>query len=361
MKKSIKIIIAVIVIIVLIIAINNSRKNDNQGIKIGVILPLSGPASLVGEDYKKGMDMAADEFGIKLNYQDGKASPVDSLNAAQQLYNSGNNIIMTAFRGASLSVASNFKGKKDVMVFSTTATSDTKAIGDYGSNFFAIGAEMLSNGSIDGLNAKNNCKNVVTLTEQTDAGKDKVKGFSDVYGVNKILLNETFLTDKADFKDIITKVKSYNPECVFIEIKSNYFKNFMTQLGEQGISPKVYTTSYSVNKDVANSLSDNQKSMVVFSSTTIYPDKVFSDKYFSKYNRYPNDFSLIGYEMIKVVYENQKECVGENTVECVASKLRQINNRDSYVGKISIDKSQEIKLRDNSLFKIVGNDFVAVE
>lgn len=359
MKKSIKIVSTIIVILVLVLIVN-SRHNNAEGIKVGVVLPLSGPVSLVGEDYKKGMDMAADEYGVKLNYQDGKANPTDSLNAATQLYNDGNNIIMTAFRGASISVASNFKEKKGVIVFSTTATSDSKPIGDYGSNFFAIGAEMLSNGSVDGVNAKNNCKNAVTLTEQTDGGKDKVKGFTDSFGSEKILLSDTFLADKTDFKDIVTKVKSANPDCIFIEIKSNYFKNFMTQLGEQGISPKVYTTSYSVNKDVANSLTDSQKKLVTFSSTTIYPDKVFTDKYFAKYNRYPNDFSLIGYEMVKMVYENQKEC-SSNTVECVSAKLRQTNGRDSYVGKITIDQNQEIKLRDNSLFKIVGSEFEFVK
>jgi branched-chain amino acid transport system substrate-binding protein len=360
MKKIIKIVSAIVIVIILVIVLSNSTKSNNNGIKVGVVLPLSGPLSLVGEDYKKGMDMAAEEYGIKLNYQDGKANPTDSLNAAMQLYNDGNNIIMTAFRGASISVASNFKDKKDVMVFSTTATSDSKPIGDYGQNFFAIGSEMISNGFVAGSDAKINCKNAVTLTEQTDGGKDKVKGFTDAFGANRILLNDTFLTDKTDFKDVVTKVKSYNPDCVFIEIKSNYFKNFMTQMGDQGMYPKIYTTSYSVNKDVASILSDSQKNLVKFSSTSVYPDKTFSDKYFAKYNRYPNDFSLVGYEMVKMVYENQKEC-SKNTVECVAGKLRKINNRSSYLGKISIDNSQEIKLRDNNLFKIVGAEFEAVK
>jgi branched-chain amino acid transport system substrate-binding protein len=359
MKKIIKIISVVVVIVIIVFMISKSTINDN-GIKVGVVLPLTGPVSAVGEDYKRGMDMAAEDYGVKLNYQDGKANPTDSLNAALQLYNDGNNIIMTAFRGASISVASNFKNKDDVIVFSTTATSDVKPIGSYGKNFFAIGAEMIQNGFADGTNASKQCSKVVTLTENTDGGLDKVKGFTQALGVDKIVMNDTFLTDKNDFKDVVTKVKSHNPDCIFIEIKSNYFKGFMNQMIEQGISPKVYTTSYSVNKDVANSLSDNQKKLVVFSSTSIYPDKTFTNRYFAKYNRYPNDFALVGYEMVKMMYENQKEC-SKNTVKCVSDKLRQVRDRGTYVGKISIDNNQEIKLRDNTLFKIVGAEFEVVK
>ncbi len=359
MKKII--ISSIVVIVIILIALFGFNKGSNdKDLKIGVVLPLTGPASYVGEDYKKGMELAASDFGVNINFADGKAAPTDSLNAALNLYNSGSNVILTAFRGASLSVASNFKDKKDVLVFSTTATSDTKPIGNYGKNFFAIGAEMNSNGFILGENAAGSCKNVSVLTEQTDGGKDKVKGFVSGYKKDPVL-SEEFAVDKSDFKDLVTKIKSSNADCVFIEVKSNYFKLFLDQMANQNVNSKIYSTSYSVNKDVIKTLSDKQKTNIIVSSTATYSSDEFNKRFYEKYNRQPNDFSLIGYEMVKMLALGKKNCDSGDVESCVSKQLKNTNNYDSFVGKLNIDKDQEIKLRDNVLFKIVGDSFEVVE
>jgi branched-chain amino acid transport system substrate-binding protein len=364
MKKTTWIVVIIIILVVVgigIYKINQPKKLSGEQIKIGAILPLSGPASFVGEDFRRGMEFAADEFGGDISFQDGKAAPTDSLNAALQLQNSGHKIILSAFRGASLAIASSFKDKEDVIVFSTTATSDRAPIGDFGKNFFAIGAEMISNGAEAGKDAKDKCNIAVALTEQSDAGIDKVTGFSDAIGSEKVAFTEEFPTDKSNFQDLITKIKQYNPDCIFIEVKSNYFANFMNDLIGLGLTPTVYTTSYSVNKDVVQNMTEEQKNLIIFSSTSINPEKDFSNKYFKKYNRHPSDFALVGYEMIKLVVENQKDCEINDNTECLNQNLSKIKDYNSSVGVLNIDTHQEIKLQDNSLYKILGNEFVEVK
>ncbi len=353
-KKNL-VIVAIISVVILVVLLQKDKINYPS---VGVVLPLSGPASFVGEDFRRGMEFASEEFDVDLSFQDGKAAPTDSLNAAVQLQNSGSRVILSAFRGASLSIASFFKDKDNVTIFSTTATSDRAPIGDFGKNFFAVGAEMISNGSEAGKHAKNICTSVAVLTEQTDAGLDKVKGFSDAIGQNKVVYSEVFPTDRAEFRDLITKIKQYSPDCIFVEIKSNYFNGFMDQLVNLNLSPKIYTTSYSVNKDVSKKLSDKQKELIIFSSSSIYPQESFSKKYFEKFNRYPNDFALIGYEMIKLIAENQNGCNIENYVQCLNNNLAKIKNISSSLGELNIDQYQEIKLRNNTLYKVVGEEFV---
>jgi ABC-type branched-subunit amino acid transport system substrate-binding protein len=358
--KNIKISIGVFVLLLIIVFILINSKSNINDIKVGVVLPLTGGASLVGEDYKAGMEFAAEEFGINIEFQDGKAIPTDSLSAAMQLVNTGSNVIFTAFRGASLAVASNFKDKEGVVVFATTATSDTKPIGEYGDNFFAIGAEMVANGAILGKYAVNTCQNAVVLTEKSDGGKDKVMGFSQAFGQDKILLSEEFANDKSEFRDLVTKVKSYNPDCIFVEIKSNYFKSFMDQVTDFGLASKIFTTSYTINKGVASELTEKQKNSIIFSSTAIYPSNKIQEQYFSKYGKPFTDFSLAGYEMIRLVYENQKGCPEENITDCLAENLKKISNKDSFLGKLTVDSNQEIKLRDNVLYRINGTEFEVI-
>jgi branched-chain amino acid transport system substrate-binding protein len=361
MKKRIWVVVIIVVVFIFAGVLINKKPEEVGEIRVGAVLPLTGGAALSGVYYKNGMEFAAEEFDIDIEFQDGKAVPADSLNAAQHLVNSGHKIILTSFRGASISVASNFKDRDDVIIFSTTATSDEKPIGDYGLNFFAIGAEMISNGFVLGEYAKEICNNAATLTEISDAGKDKVSGFSSGFGKAKISLHEEFPNDKSDFRDLVTKIKGTNPDCIFIEIKSNYFKNFLDQLSTFNLKPKIFTTSYSVNNDVIRSLNNEQKNAVIMSSTSIYPDDKIQKAYEKKYGQPMNDFSLVGYEMVRMIYLSQKGCFGENTNVCLTNNLRKIKDLDSGLGKIGFDNHQEIKLKDNNLYKISDDGFVPIK
>ncbi len=350
---------AFILVVLLLIAILNGNDKENNKLSVGAVLPLSGPISFLGEDYKKGMELAAEEFGVDIAFQDGKTLPADSLNAALQLEAGGSDIIMTAFRSSSISIASNFKDKEDVLVFSTTATSDKGPVGDFGKNFFAIGAEMIANGAEAGKHAKSNCTSIAAITENNDAGVDKIEGFIKEAGSDKIVFREDYPVDKTDFSDLITKMNQYKPDCVFVGVRSNYFKTFVDRMDILGLKPILYTTSYSVNKDVANSLTQEQGIRVISSQTFINPSDDFSNKFYEKYNKYPNDFSIIGYEMVKLISKNSKNCGTD--VACVAEKLRKINTVESGVGELNIDSYQEIKLRKNVLFSIDNKEFKIVD
>jgi len=358
MKNIKKILIAGILLILLGYIVFN-RNTNSETLKVGVVLPLSGPISFLGEDYKKGMELGAEEFGVDVVFQDGKTLPADSLNAALQLEGSGSNVIMSAFRSSTISIASNFKGKEDVLVFSTTATSDKAPIGDFGKNFFAIGAEMIANGAEAGKHAKLNCNAIAAVTENNDAGIDKIEGFIKEVGSDKVVFREDYPVDKTDFNDLITKISQYKPDCVFVGVRSNYFKTFVDRMDVLGLKPALYTTSYSVNKEVANSLTQDQGIRVFSSQTFINPSEDFSKKFYEKYKKYPNDFSIIGYEMVKLISKNSKNCGTD--IMCLAEKLRKVNGVESGVGKLDIDSHQEIKLRKNNLFTIDNKEFKLVE
>ncbi|MEN9405652.1 MAG: hypothetical protein RLY47_611 [Candidatus Parcubacteria bacterium] len=359
--------VVVVVVIVLAWSVyskeNRRTSSPESSMHVGAVLPLTGGLAFVGEDYKQGMELAAHEFGINLVVQDGGADPTESLNAARQLEEAGVDVILSAFRGASLSIGSSYgKNVEGPLIFATTATSNKQPIGDLGKNFFALGAEMISAGEVIGSYAQDTCKSAATLTETTDAGLDKVAGFSQGLGETKVVYGDTFSPDTTDFRTLILKVKEAKADCLFIEVRSNAMVNFLKQIGEFEMDIPIYTNSYSVNADVVQQSPSAQVEQVIFSSTKLYnqttEQKKFFGAYRQEYGEEPNDFAAVGYEMVRIIAEASKECGRDR--ECVREILRNLD-QESIVGPLVTDQYQEIKLTEYGLFGVKDGAFVTVQ
>ena len=94
MSKTTKTIVWLIVIIVVIAGIwwGVSRKPaEEKVVKIGIIAPLSGPASTWGEQLRKGIELALDELNLderkllRIIYEDSEADPKKAVSAVQKL------------------------------------------------------------------------------------------------------------------------------------------------------------------------------------------------------------------------------------------------------------------------------------
>lgn len=358
MKKIYTIIIGIVVIAAIVFAVNMR----SSSVKVGAVLPLTGGLASVGEDIKNGMTLAMEETGVRINFQDGEANPAKSLNAARQLVDINKvDVVLTAFRGASLSVASGLKNT-DAVVFSTTATAEGKSVSTTTPNLFVIGAEIVKSAEVLGAYAKehNMCKTVALVSEQTDVGKDKLKGFSSKVGLEKVVLNELFDPTATDFKLLVAKLKEKNADCMFVEIKSNALPIFLKQVEENNYHTQIFSTSYSVTPGVFKDSPKTQLESVIFSSTLVDEKnpltKAFLDTYKAKFGKSATDFSTVGYEMIKMVSGPIKKCADDKV--CIKGELRKISGLDTTLGNLTMEQNQEIQLKEYRLFRIADGHFV---
>jgi branched-chain amino acid transport system substrate-binding protein len=359
MKNIYKVIIGIVVLVLIVIALSFKQVSE---VKIGAVLPLTGGLASVGEDMKNGMTLAMEETGLQVEFQDGEANPQKSLTAARQLVDINNaSVILTAFRGASLSIASGLNST-DAIIFSTTATAEGKSVSTSTPNLFVMGSEIVKSAKIPGAYAKNLCKTVSLISEQTDVGKDKINGFGSKVGEEKVILREFFDPATTDFKSLIAKLKEKNSDCIFVEIKSNTFPILLKQLSDSEYAPQIFSTSYSVTPGVFASAPKEMLDKVIFSSTLVDEKnpltKYFLDKYQAKYGKAATDFSAVGYEMIKMLAKATKAC-GDNKA-CIKGELAKISNLDTTLGKLSMESNQEIQLKEYRLFKISDGEFVPV-
>ena len=359
-----KYLIPLILVVILVVIFVSRDLTKHETLQFGAVFPMTGGLASIGEDLKNGVDLANKETGLSVIIEDGQADPQKSLTAGQYLTDVDNvPIILTAFRGASLSLASNLKNK-NVVIFATTATTEGKVTSTSSDKFFVVGGEMLSAGRVPGQYAANNnlCKRVSLISEQSDTGKDKLAGFTDGIGIGKIVMTEFFQPSETDFKSLITKMKASNSDCMFVEIRSNSFPTLLTQMEQQSFRPKIFANSYSVTPQGVKDSPASEAGNVIFSSTAFNLDSQktqdFISAYRTAYSEEPTDWAAIGYELVQMVNQPLKEC-GKN-VDCIKSKLSSIQNYDSAVGKLSVDINHEIQLKDYNLYKIVSGAFVKI-
>ncbi|MEI6155382.1 MAG: ABC transporter substrate-binding protein, partial [Deltaproteobacteria bacterium] len=164
MNKNLKIAIWILVVVLVAVTLIKTTYNkaSSQVVRIGAVLPLTGGLADLGNAQKQGMQLAVKELNAKsktkyeLMIEDGKAEPKSSLDSANFLVSVKNApIIITSFRGASLSVASGLE-KSKVVILAHTATADGSPVTKNGSNFIPMGAEMTNAGRSVGIYAKSN-------------------------------------------------------------------------------------------------------------------------------------------------------------------------------------------------------------
>ncbi len=362
MKKTSYIVLGIILILIIYAIFGSTNRSDE--IRLGAVLPMTGGLASIGEDLKNGMELAAQKEDVSIKIEDGMADPKKSLSAGQALSEIDKvSVILTAFRGASLSIASSLKNKTTI-VFATTATTDGKTVSTSSENFFVIGAEMISAGKIPGEYAIKNklCSNVSLISEQSDAGKDKLSGFEQGVGKEKVVFKEFFQPSDRDFKTLISKMKEKKSDCMFVEVRSNNFPTLLDQMSKQNFFPKIFANSYSVTPQGIKDSPESETKNVIFSSTAFDTNQVsidFAREYREKYKKEPTDFAAIGYEMIRLISKPLKEC--KSDIVCTKEKLASIRGVDSSVGILNMSENREIQLKEYNLYTINNKNFEKIK
>jgi len=229
MKKQ-KLIIGVVVIVIVLIAgylLKSPNKSVNTDpIKIGFVAPLSGGAATFGVPLKNAATLAVEEINnsggiagrqIEMIYEDGKCTGKDALSAVQKLINIDNvKIIVNAMcTGGILSSASIVEENKILLFSAGSAGLDVVDAGDFifhNGPSERVGAETLAKSVM-----KNNKKIAVisgSIDYSVSLKNALIKNIEDLGGT--IIIDESYVSDINDFRAILAKIKSANPDAIII-------------------------------------------------------------------------------------------------------------------------------------------------
>ncbi|MDD2585063.1 MAG: ABC transporter substrate-binding protein [Syntrophomonadaceae bacterium] len=193
----------------------------------------------------------------------------------------------------------------------------------------------------DDLNAK-------TAVIYKDTSSDYAKGLAEYFKKTfeadggTILTEEGFVKDDRDFKATLTKIKTKNPDFIYVPGYYQEVAPLLKQARELGItipigggdgwdSPdmlKVAGPAALNNSFFTNHYSSQDKDPKIVS---------FVDTFKAKYNKEPDAFAALGYDSVQILVQAIKDA-GEADPVKIKDALANIKDFEGITGKMTIDE-----------------------
>src|SRR3989344_1939823 len=219
-------------------------KAEEETIKIGVILPLTGSGQDQGEWVRRGLELALDKLrtsnidpAIELFYEDSKGEPKLAISAYQKLRLEQNiSAMITWGSGVGLALTPLVNKDQVVQMGVATAIPSYNTPDDFTFRNFpsaTLEADYLTDAVLNQLGAKQ----ISILKINNDYGISSADAFTSRYlsKGGKVLIEETFESGSTDYRTTLTKLKQHNPRFIYLATSPKEGGLILRQAKELGL------------------------------------------------------------------------------------------------------------------------------
>jgi branched-chain amino acid transport system substrate-binding protein len=325
-----------------------------ENVRIGIAAPFSGGAATYGQDVKRGAELAVDAINakggilggrkIELVFEDDKGSPQGGVAAVQKLMSVGRVKAITGGTNSSVVLAESSVTKNRILHVNAAAQAD--AITEQGSPWlFQVNNTVSGNSStfntylVDALKPKT----VAYMGENTEFNKTVLELLRErLKGANIELVNvSTYDADTNDFTSIITKIKSLNPDMLYV---SDAYPARAAQLWKQvrqlgGFPKEVMSPGVVVPGMLAPS--DGAMDGVITGEIFMVPSqleetKPFISEFEKKWSVSPGKGNLVIFEAVQLIAAAMDKAGTDSDYEKIAKTIRD-NAWPSPRGELKFD------------------------
>ncbi|KKP79943.1 MAG: hypothetical protein A2271_02755 [Candidatus Moranbacteria bacterium RIFOXYA12_FULL_35_19] len=333
------------VVVVLIIGFawyfqkNQKQVVDNESIKIGAILALSGPSAIWGESVRNGMNLAFEDHPeLSVIYEDSKGTAADGITAYQNLKLKDPDIFVSALSIVSIPLASLAKDDKKVMLITQSAANNIT--NEYAYRYYTDADHFALPSFESEISPLKNVKKLAVVyrnDEYAISVANKIKQLSAEQG-KEIVFFESYVPNEADFSTILLKAKQANPEALLF---------IPTPPSESlGILKKVEELKFNIPIIEVSNVQSDPETQAKAPNIPFYTNQFafsipgnsesFKQRYKAKYNKEPNFVAAFGYDMVNLIascdkndikgcLDNKKEVTG------VTGTAKNIKNHDIVI------------------------------
>ncbi|WP_313890852.1 ABC transporter substrate-binding protein [Psychrobacillus sp.] len=335
--------------------------SEGDTIKIGANLELSGAVASYGTSEADAITLAVDEINaeggidgkkIEIIKVDNKSDAAESTNAAIKLTSKDKvtAIIGAATSGNSVAQVQIANDSKTPMI-SPSGTSTTVTVGEDGSvNEFAFRTAFIDpfQGTVAANFAANELK-VKTAAVYADNASDYAKGLAASFikdfeaAGGTIVAEESYVAKDTDFRSTLTRIKSANPEYIFIPGYYEEVGLIVKQARELGITvPLMGADGWDSPTlvDLAGAAALNN-TYIITAYSAEDPDgkaKAFADKFTEKYGEAPNSFHALGYDTVYLL-KDAIERAGSLDGTKIKEALEATDKLELVTGLYSMDEN----------------------
>ena len=367
-------IIKIILLVPIIFLLSLKGLWANEKIKIGLLVPLTGNDSEIGQSIVKSTRLAVNKINnsiIEIIPKDTKSDPTKTLQSAKELSELGVKIIIGPVFNSNLIYLNELK---DITFLSLTNKNK-----NYSKNIINAGINATSQlKAIDKFIKKNEIKNTIFLTPDGDYKEEIKEAIS--YSKIKILKNYYYNTDPTKLTNQIEKITNYKRRKQNLEDEIKRLENLDEDKNERLIEKLKKRDTLGRVKFDSVIIADFDESLKSVTTSLLYTDispmdkyfitlnqwfdesllkeissqpmyfpsinkenyEKFSEIYFDTFNEYPNQLSFLSYDLVGLVYFL---ILQNNSV--IDEKI--FSKKTQFKGKIGI-----FEIKNNKIFHILN-------
>ena len=339
-----------------------SKASDE--IKIGVVSEMTGSNATYGTSVVNGMKLALKEVNdkggvngkkVSIVVADSKSEPAEAANAMSKLVNQDKTpVVMGIFTSSSAIAAANVSESAKVPFLAIGATNPKVTLDDKTGkvkpNTFRVCFIDPFQGTVGAnfvLNELKLKKAVIFVDNSSDYSKGLASFFKQAYTSKggEIVGEEAYLQKDTDFKAVLTKIKTMNPEILYVPGYYEEVGKIIKQARELGMNlPIVGGDGWDSPKlsEIAGAGPLNN----TFFTNHYSPDdtsaasQAFVDAYVKAYNQKPDAPAVLGYDGARLMIDAISRAGGTDGAK-VSKALAETKNYKAVTGDTSLNETHD--------------------
>ncbi len=343
-------------------------KSDEAKIRIGVVLPLSGSASLWGDYSKKALELSRkhledDNVALELIYEDDACEPRRAVSAAKKLLDVDrvDAIIGAICSSATLAMAPIAQQSKRVLL---TPCSEADAISEVGNFVFRLWtpggrqAKTLASYLFNQLGLKTasilyiNNDYGLTLSEKFRERFEELGG--------EVFASESYMIDPSDLKAELLRASQKKPEVLFLASHYEDAALALQQLQSLQLNDMQILGSSAMHmEELFEIVPEEALQGLVLANLADTSTEAFRAEYEKEYQaKWPGGATCApqAYDALQLIVAGFR---AKRNPEDLSAYLAAIESYEGVSGPIRFDENGDL-VSEHTIYKVEGRDFVPV-
>jgi branched-chain amino acid transport system substrate-binding protein len=354
MRKNARIaIVAALLVAVTVFASQCARRgeqSDQNMVKVGAILPLTGPVAVFGDWHQKGMTMAMDEINsrpgarkVQVIFEDSKADAKEGVTAFNKLVNVDKTaVVVTALSRVSLPLIP-LAEQSQVPLFLTDVTyPKVTERSPWLVRYFLssdVEARAIAAYAKDRLNI--NDMALLYVNDEAGSGGAEVLRTEFTGRGGRVTGEDTYELTDTDMRNRLDKLLSVKPQALWIYGLSKAVGIAVKQARESGYKGTILANQAMAFPEFRGVAGDAAEG-VYFTTPDVFSLPINADfkrRYTERWKSEPGLEALYGYDIIRLIYSAASTTDDRNAIR---ANLSAVKNFDGSFGKISVGENRDI-------------------
>lgn len=353
----IKIILGFLLIFLVMVSVSKLEKQEEDTIKIGVILPLTGSLANVGAEVKVSIDIALQNSkhdSVEIIYEDDAFDPAKSVDAFNKLvFIDKVDAVIGPLNGSSIEAIRPIAQQTRTVIFTPWGA------GNKVSDFVYKNSVETKNESstiASYIASELKAKKVAIIYLQNEWGishYNAFKSFAIQQGLD-LVSEEAIGLDNTDYRTQLIKTKQANPEVIFVVHTGALGAVVAKQARELGITSQLIGQYGTESSEFIDLGGKNVEGFVYTSffdeNVKNYERDIFIKKFKDSYGASPQIVAYNAYDIYNLLVDTIDSCDSDKT--CINEHISVTSDYNGISGNVSFVDGE---LERNFYFKTISN------